>query len=112
MSTAILAIEKDTGELLVFESLDDAASYIEPPDVHLYDVFGLDGNGFRVLVDNPPSLWSLRPAAVRLEPTHEFAIEEGRLRSLVIDRLERLGHRPLNPNASVDDLVQLLLELS
>ncbi|MBS1953342.1 MAG: hypothetical protein JST89_04095 [Cyanobacteria bacterium SZAS-4] len=92
----------------VFESLESAQSYIEPPDVDVWKVYTVDGKVIDVILDGrPTSFWSLGIGTVRLVVTEKFAKQE--LEQAILDNLKG-STMTVDSGASLESLIDVFLK--
>jgi len=74
MRTPILVVETDTKEVFVFKTQSEAESYIEPPDIDVYDVFDSEGFELRPSLKTPEGILGIR--RVQLIPSGQQRTED------------------------------------
>ena len=108
MKEPILALEKETREILLFKSLLNAQGYIEPLDVDVYEVFDAEGTVILIhLEGEKPGLFG-SAGQVRLEVTESK--EPEKLRTYLRDYLQT-RQANLSAEPSLDDLVGKIQKL-
>lgn len=83
-------IVDDNGDMVIFESLDEAQKYIEPTDVDSGDCLAFDSEGRLLRAEVVTRALILR--RVRLQPAEQEPTHAGLLRSRLVEFFERLGH--------------------
>jgi hypothetical protein len=105
MGDKIFVLERETREVLVFSSKSAAETYIEPPDVNIYEPFDEEGNSFIIELDMLKRSWG--EPVVKLCPTGK--LEPERLKAYIVSFLGSLKE-PLNSKATLSELETRLLE--
>lgn len=109
MNKSILLIDLETdGEVLWFESIQQAQSYIEPYDIDTCRVYTSEGEIIRIFIDKGQG--ESDPDKTRLEPSSDFDVET--LRKALLRYLRSSKSKPkLDDHQPLQSLVELLKQI-
>lgn len=102
MNSKIIVFERDTHEIMLFSSIGDAQSYLEPPDIDLYEVFDIDAHVFELSIERPAFSYGW----VVVNPAGRS--EQNRLIELLRAQILTLGLPEPDASSTVPDLIKIL----
>jgi hypothetical protein len=112
MKGPFIAIETDSNDVLIFDSLWEAQSKIEPYDVDEWEVYDVDGRVICIsLLENDAKLLGMRigyPPSVRLEPSERMDPE--RLRGYLRRYLVVIGEPDPGPESPLNIMSEMIQE--
>lgn len=97
----------NNGDILVFESVQDAENWIEPIDVRNgeYEAFDAEGCLLRLTLEKEPGFWKFARETVKISSAENEPSHADELRKRLLRFLKVANDRPIDDNASLSQLV-------
>lgn len=99
MKTPIIVLERETREILLFSTLPQAESYMEAPDIDIYEVFDAEGEIYSLTASSEFGCVVARPTGKK-----DLARVSGFLRA----QISSLGLIEPSADSSINGLISVL----